>query len=51
MVEDRDLIGKIPVFLGYYAITFDETEIVRISVRCCRNDVRSVDVDRYNAGK
>ena len=43
--------GKIPVFLGYYSITFDETETVRIPVRCCQNDVGSVDVFRYNTGK
>ena len=44
-------IGKIPVFLGYCSTMFDESETVRISVRCYRNDVRSVDVDRYNTGK
>ena len=43
--------GKIPVFLVYYSITFDETEMVRIPVRCCQNDVWSVDVFRYNTGK
>ena len=35
-IESRDRIGitdKISVFLGYYSITFDETEMVRIPVR------------------
>ena len=30
---------------------FDETEMVRIPVWCYRNDVRSLDVFRYNTGK
>ena len=54
MIQSRSGItdtGKIPVFLGYYSITFDETEMVRIPVWCYRNDVRSVDVFRYNTGK
>ena len=42
---------KIPVFLGYCSITFDETKMVRIPVWCYQNDVRSVDVFRYNIGK
>ena len=36
--------GKIPVSLGYYSITFDETEMVR--TWCYQNDVRSVDAFR-----
>ena len=42
--------GKMPVFLGYCSITFDETEMVRIPVRCYQNDVRTVDVFRCNTG-
>ena len=52
-VYSRDRIGitdtgKITVFLGYYSITFDETEMVRIPVRCCQNDVGSINVFRCN---
>ena len=47
-IKDIKDIGKIPVFLDYYSITFDETEMVRIPVWCYRNDVRSIDVFRYN---
>ena len=32
------------VFLSYYSITFDETEMVRIPVWCYQNNVRSVDI-------
>ena len=50
-LPETESVLRIPVFLGYYSITFDETEMVRIPVRCYQNDVKSIDVIRYNTGK